>query len=218
MQDRIVMDTFKDYVGIKAHFNEADFIYKPNHFRFSRYTVNTIKKRNDRAMFIKLAEKFEVDPDGRREFLISQFKDNKNAWVGDFFSERAKSIHNQRMKIMQSFQSHLDKDIESIVNYYNKTKTIKDILVVNYDRPLLYKDLKLNDETFSLIDHVFTIENDSINPLWYEKFFMYRKYKHFLPLHNSSVLNAVSALKDRLAISSEADSVTQENTLEHLFF
>lgn len=217
MLDRIVMDTFKDYVGIKAHFNESDFIYKQNHYRFSRYTVNTIKKRNDRAMIIKLAEKFEVDPDGRREFLISQFKENKNAWIGDFFSESAKTIHNQRLKIIQSFKSHLDKDIESIVNYYNKTKTIKDILVVNYDRPLLYKDLKLNDETLSLIDHVFTIENDSINPLWNEKHFMYRKYKHFLPL-NDSVLTVVESLKDRLAISSEANSVTQEKTLDHLFF
>lgn len=215
MKDRVVMDTFKDYVGIKAHFNEKDFIYSPNHYRFSRYTVNTIKKRNDCSIIIKFAERFQNDPDGRVEFLVSQFKNDKNAWIGNFATESAKSIHNKRMKIIQSIDKHIDKDVELIVNYYQGEKSIDEIIKVNFDRPLIYKDLNLTDETLSLIDKIFTFENDSINPLWSEKLFMYRKYLHFLPSYiNESKLES---LKEKLLVTNGSNETSNNNTLDHLF-
>lgn len=216
MKDRVVMETFKDYVGIKAHFNEKEFLYTPNHYRFSKYTVNTIKKRNDCSMIVRFAERFQNDPDGRVEFLVSQFKNDKNSWIGNFSTETAKSIHNKRMKIVQSIDSHIDKDIETIVNYYQGEKSIDEILKVNFDRPLIYKDLNLTDETICLLDKIFTFENNSMNPLWGEKLFMYRKYLHFMPSYSNE--SKLESLKVKLPVSNDSNSTSNKNnTLDHLF-
>ena len=216
MKDRVVMDTFKDYVGIKAHFNEKDFYYSPNHYRFSRYTVQTIKKRNDCAMIVRFAERFQSDPEGRVEFLVSQFKNDKNAWIGNFSTETAKSIHNKRMKIIQSFDTLLDKDVETIVNYYQGEKSLDEILKVNFDRPLIYKELNLTDEILSLVDKIYPFENNSMNPLWSEKLSMFRKYIHFLPSYSNE--SKLESLKDTLHVTNGSNETSNnKNTLDHLF-
>lgn len=215
MKDRIIMDTFKDYVGIKLHFNDPKFNYTSRN-QLNRYTVDTLKKRKDTQLFIKLAHKFELDPSGRIQFLISQFKNNKNAWVGDFFKESANSIHVNRMKIVKSFDYYLDTDIDKMINYYQGVKSLEEITKVNFDRPLIYKDLTLNDETYAMLDMIVNFEEQSVNPLWQENLLMYRKYKLYLPLAKYKD-NVESKLKDGLIVASVNQAVDVENTLDHLF-
>lgn len=214
MSDRYIMDTFKEYVGVKLHFNDKNFIYNSPK-QLSRYTVDTLKKRRDSSFFIRLARRFDRSPEDRLQFIVSQFKSDKNAWIGDFFTPSSDEIHNKRMKVINSIGYYVNKDIDDIIDKYHD-RSLSDILKVNLDRPLIYKDMKLNDETLIVIDELFPFEDESYNPLWADNLMMYRKYKHFVP--TDKVLELVdSKLKSGFAKSNVAEQAETTNTLDHLF-
>lgn len=216
MKDRYILETFKEYVGLKLHFNNPDYVYS-NPRQLSRFTVQTLLKRNDKDLFIKLAYKFELDPNTRNQYLISQFLNNKDVWIGDIFGESANKIHNKRMKIIDNFDHYFKKDMQSIVDKFSN-KSLDDIIKVNYDRPLIYKELNLNFETLTLIDYVFPFDLESVNPLWKENVLLMRKYQHFLPVNKYKDFIHVYLNKKLCTKSSMgAGTSKEENTLEHLF-
>ena len=103
-----------------------------------------------------------------------------------------------------------------MINYYQGVKSLEEITKVNFDRPLIYKDLTLNDETYAMLDMIVNFEEQSVNPLWQENLLMYRKYKLYLPLAKYKD-NVESKLKDGLIVASVNQAVDVENTLDHLF-
>ncbi len=213
MSDRDIMDTFKDYVGVKLHFNSEKFIYSSPR-QLSKYSVQTLKKRKDVRQFIRLSEKFTT-PEERLQFIISQFKYNKNAWVGDFFAPLADKIHDSRMKVVNSLDYYVAQDIDTIINKH-EGKSINDIIKVNHDRPQLYKDGIYKDETLSIIDSLYNFDTESFNPLWSEKLLMFRKYNSYL--HNDDLVAKIGdKLNVAFTLSSVNESIEKKNTLEHLF-
>lgn len=217
MKDRYILECFKEYVGIKLHFNDPDYVYS-NPKQLARFTIQTLLKRSDKHLFIKLAYKFELDPNGRNQYLISQFIHNKDVWIGDIFDETANKIHNNRIKIINNFDHYLKKDLQLIIDTYSNKKSLDDILNVNYDRPLIYKELKLNLETLALIDYAFPFDLESVNPLWKETVLLIRKYQHFLPVDKYKTFIQLLLNKKLCSTASMTTGTSkEENTLDHLF-
>ena len=112
-------------------------------------------------------------------FLLSQFKHDQNAWIGDFFCNTAYKIHNDRMKIINSFDYYIKSDVNSIIDKYKDNKSLKQILAINNDRPIVYKDLNITSEMISILDFLFKFEDNTMNPLWSNTLFSCRRYMHF---------------------------------------
>lgn len=214
--DRFITETYREYVGVKLHFNDNNFIYKnPN--QLSRLKPDQLNKRNDREWFFRLANIFNNKPKERLDYIVTQFKENKDAWIGDFFLDSAEKNHNVRMRTIQSIDYYIDKDIDDIIIKYDD-RDLDSILKVNSDRPIIYKEMNLKDETLCLLDKIFIFEDNSFNPLWANKLFMFRKYSYFLDFNN----NKLSSIEKKLKTSLKTSSVNQtefnkEETLEHLF-
>lgn len=214
--DRFITETYREYVGIKLHFNDNKFIYNnPN--QMSRLKPEQLNKRNDRDWFFRLASMFNNKPAERLEFIVSQFKDNKDAWIGDFFLDPAERKHNLRMRTMNSFDYYIDKDINDIITKYDD-RDLESILKVNSDRPIVYKEMNLCDETICILDKLFVFEDNSFNPLWENKLFMCRKYSHFLKLNNNKLSDIESKLRSSMQSASDEHAVLDNNnSLEFLF-
>lgn len=214
--DRYITETYREYVGVKLHFNDSKFIYQnPN--QFSRLKPEQLNKRNDREWFFRLANMFNNNPQERLEYIVTQFKENKDAWIGDFFLDAAEKRHNLRMKTIQSFDYYINKDIDDIIIKYDD-RDLESIIKVNSDRPVVYKEMNLKDETLCILDKLFVFEDNSFNPLWEHKLFMCRKYTHFLNLNNNKLSSIEEKLRNSLHCSSASNAVLAEaNSLEFLF-
>lgn len=214
--DRYITETYREYVGVKLHFNDNKFLYNnPN--QLSRLKPDQLNKRNDREWFFRLANMFNNKPKERLDFIVSQFKENKDAWVGDFFLDSADKCHNLRMRTIQSFDYYIDKDIDDIIIKYDD-RDLNSIISVNSDRPLIYKEMKLKDETLCILDKIFEFDDNSFNPLWGNKLFMCRKYSHFLNLNNNKISNIETKLRNNLITTNiNSSDLTNEQSLEFLF-
>ena len=212
--DRYIIETYREYVGLKLHFNGTKFNYKdPN--QLTRLKVDQLLNRSDHRWFVELANIYRNKPQERFDFLLSQFKHDQNAWIGDFFCNAAYKIHDNRMKIINSFDYYIKSDVESIINKYKDNKSLTQILAVNSDRPMVYKDLNITNEMISILDLLFKFEDNTMNPLWSNTLFSCRRYMHFLPISSKGLADIKNHLEANLIVTSEQE--IEENTLDHLF-
>lgn len=213
--DRFITETYREYVGVKLHFNDNKFIYK-NPSQFAKLKPEQLKKRNDKEWFYKLANMFIGRPQERLNYIVTQFKDNKDAWIGDFFRGESIKNHNIRMKHIQSFDYYINTELDNILIKYADCEISK-VFSVNNDRPLIYREMKLSDEMLSILDYIFKFDDNSINPLWANKLFSCRKYFHFLNIGDNKINIIENKIKNSLVESSGDKDDTQNNTLENLF-
>jgi hypothetical protein len=112
---------------------------------------------------------------------------------------------------------HKVKDIDDIIIKYDD-RDLESILKVNSDRPIIYKEMNLQDETLCILDKLFNFDDNTFNPLWENKLFMCRKYTHFLNLNNNKLSNIEEKLRNSFTASSELETVlANNNSLEFLF-
>lgn len=214
--DRFITETYREYVGVKLHFNDSKFIYK-NTNQFARLKPDQLKKRNDREWFFRLANMFNNKPKERLEYIVTQFKLNKNTWIGDFFTDKADKDHLSRMKTINSMNYYIDKDIDDIILKYDD-RDLESLLKVNSDRPIIYKEMHLQDETFCILDKLFTFEDNTFNPIWEEKLFMCRKYIHFLNIDGSKLSEIENKMRSSFIQSNVNTTALKETqSLEFLF-
>lgn len=210
--DRFILDTFKEYSGLKLHFNNKNFIYNnPNQLK---YTVDTLLKRNDWKIFKRVAESFNDDAANRKQCMISLFINDKNTYIGDFLKYNATEIHSKRIKILKSLKQYVDKDIEILVNSF-QNKPFNEIINSNGDRPPIFKDVKILDETMTILNNIFVFNDDTLNPLWRDKIFIYNKYNNFL--YNEELYKYVEEkIKNNFTITN-GSNIAVNNTLDSLF-
>ena len=187
MNDRFIVDTFREYVGLKLHFNKDKIIYR-SPSQFTKLTVDSILARKDISFITRLAYKFDGKPVERKEYLISCFKFNKNAWVGGLLDSECENAHLDRMMVVNSIDHFIISDIKKIIDYMeDHDLNLKDLLKCELDRPLITQIDGINDETIAIIDKfVPFLQQDSFNPYWNERKFMLRKYHEFLSIKSST--------------------------------
>ena len=191
------LQTFRDYVGLKLHFNDP-FIWNRN-FK-SRIGEEQLLKRRDAYMFIKLSEEIP-DREERIQRLISAFKKNPATWVGEVFEEDHKDFHKKRMAVVSSLQYSLRSDIDKLVTFMDEHSIdVRKLLVSKGNVPYIIKNEAdipggIKDETLALIEKAFKFcSNDTIDPLWQRRAFMLTKYHYWLNVKDEFLDQQLSKL------------------------
>jgi hypothetical protein len=182
--------TYVDYVYLKKHFKDFEWIWNPN-ANYTRLKVSSFEKRKDRIFFQKL-EKVIADRDARIECLVSAFLFNNEIWIGDIFDSEVSQFHNDRVKRVSGLESLFHSDVEKIEFYLiDKRLTLQSILLTSATKsPILVQDaqtLGVSFETLTVINH-FTNFTDvwfPLHPLLKIRRLQLHKYKYLLHIANN---------------------------------
>lgn len=138
-------EAYLKYVALKNHFKGTQDYFKYN--GAVNVTVDSYKKRNDKAFFRKLAKRH--DPEG---FLIANFITNTNYWVGDL--DVADSNYNQWVKRTQNLRYYVLEDIKKLPDLKTALKPSKKQLP-----PFLqmYLNGTISIETITILIHAFSL-------------------------------------------------------------
>lgn len=177
--------TYVDYVYLKKHFNDIDWIWNPK-ANYARLKESSFEKRRDRFFFQKL-EKEIADRDERIECLVSAFLFNNEIWIGDIFDPEVSQFHNDRVKRVSGLESLFRGDVEKIEFYLiDKKLTLQSILLTSATKsPILIQEARTLDvsfETLAVINH-FTSFTDlwfPLHPLLKIRRLQLHKYKYLL--------------------------------------
>jgi hypothetical protein len=180
------LTTFRDYIGLKVHFNVWDFNWLS--IKTKALLPSALDKRNDKNLFVALTRTYPK-PEDRRELFITSFLINRNTWIGDIFHEELKTDHYKRMIKSRSLIYTVNNDLENIYDFMlDEHYTFKELLLTNEQRPKLLKFKNripggVTDETIAIIDTLFGFTKySSNNPLWNEERLKYHKYGFLLKI------------------------------------
>lgn len=190
------LSRFQDYVGLKLHFN-SDLIYK-GEFR-GNLKQEQLMARKDAYLFFQMAE--ETTRESGKQVLISLFRQNPKAWIGDYLDEDAIEFHKKRMKVISSIKHSFSTDIERLKMFMvDKGIDLKTLLKSDGQSPYIitnYSDIigGVTDETLALLDRAFKFtKQESIDPLWDQKKFSLSKYGSLIEIDRDFFLKQLDNL------------------------
>jgi hypothetical protein len=125
-------EAFSLYQSLKLHFNQQTYDF----FKYNGKT-NTSKmvfeNRKDKYHFYKLARKV-TQKDDLVSFLVANFVENENVWIGDLLTEDAEVNFRKHQKIIQSLSYIFENDCKVI---FEDCKDPNELLSTNGDHPRL---------------------------------------------------------------------------------
>jgi len=154
-------EAFTVYNALKLHFSSEKYDY----FKYkakSRVTIDTFERRKDKYYFYKLSR--QQREDDYVQFLVSNFLENPNLWVGELLQEESLSKYKKRMAVIQSLSYNFKNDCEVLRSVVEEPNNI--FLTKGEYPVLLTKTLQkeINVETLCIL-------NSLVNffPLWQKK-------------------------------------------------
>ena len=137
-------DAYVKYLALKSHFSDPkyDFIKYNGKVKAWRTTFET---RKDKYFFYKLSKK--KDP---VEFLIANFVDNDDFYIGDIREDRANQVYMDFKKRQQALSYTFKSDLSKLKEDFNSN-----IIVPENEHPYLLRLYMRKDiciETLTLID------------------------------------------------------------------
>ena len=154
-------EAFTVYNALKLHFSSEKYDY----FKYkakSRVTIDTFERRKDKYYFYKLSR--QQREDDYVQFLVSNFIENPNLWVGELLQEESLSKYKKRMAVIQSLSYNFKNDCELLRSVVEEPNNI--FLTKGEYPVLLTKTLQkeINVETLCIL-------NSLVNffPLWQKK-------------------------------------------------
>ena len=183
-------DVFQIYLGLKLHFTKSNYDY----FKFNGKTntkPSTFLNRKDRHFFDKLAKKHKKDVFG---FLVSNFVERGDLWVGDTFDDSAETIFTEWKKRFQSLRISFSDDCSCVFHEADKMEMpFNDIFKYEDGRhPLimrLYLQRQISIESFIIMNQIlnFFVDFDkqmTDDVMWKEVKNKCLNYEPFLPTKN----------------------------------
>lgn len=125
-------ETFCLYHSLKLHFTTDNYDY----FRYlgkSRITVSAFENRKDKYHFHKLSRKYNQQ-DEMLLFLVSNFIEKEDLWVGDLLSDESIQNFEKHNKTLQSLTYIFENECK---NVFENNQNPNDILKTNGDYPIL---------------------------------------------------------------------------------
>lgn len=194
------LQVFKDYLGIKLHFNEENFIWKPSYG--NRITEATLLKRKD-LRFIKIVtQKFRK----RREwvdYFISAFYNYPDIWIGEILEDEIETKHKKRIKKIRALEYNMSNETEHIINFMEKNNiNIRGLLLTKNDTPAIIKNQSeiiggVSDETLALLEVGFKFcKHESNDPLWQRRKFLIAKYSHLIDFNKENLKGVLQRLAE----------------------
>lgn len=177
------------YLALQRHFNNAsyDFIKYNGKVNASQAAF---KRRKDKYYFAKLERAFKQDE--LVSFLVSQFMNDKKAWIGTFHTSEANTIHLNRMKIIGSLGRLYEEDLKILFDLCVRDGLSFDDLFSSTDgqHPILLKYLisgSINIETIVILNKLLDvipvfdtyISEPFMWPKWKESIIKYSPFVEF---------------------------------------
>jgi hypothetical protein len=126
-------DAFCLYQAIKLHFTTDSYDFHKYGGK-SKISVDAFENRKDKFYFYKLSRRLSTK-DELIAFLVANFVNDDNCWVGNLLEETSDNVYRDRQKVIQSLSYTFENDCENIFDeVMNPNEVIK---VVNGDYPIL---------------------------------------------------------------------------------
>jgi hypothetical protein len=178
-------EAFGIYQALKLHFTQESYDYLKYNGK-TNISQSSFENRKDKWHFTKLSKKF-VNKDDLIMFLVSNFLNDSNAWIGSLLQEEADSVYKKRLKVIQSLSYTFENDCK---NLFNGIKNGNSLLIVkDSDHPILLKKALqkvIEIETFCILAKILGFLpmwkskiNDTI--IWPDFYLKATKYTCFLP-------------------------------------
>lgn len=155
-------ETYVLYNALKLHFTQDSYDF----FKYqgkSRATVDSFEKRKDKYLFHKLSRKYNSQ-DEMAQFLIANFVEDPNIWVGQLLQEESEQIYQNQQKVLQSLSYVFENECREL---FESVKNPNELLKTNGDYPvLLTKTLRkeVHFETLCILNKILNFV-----PVWDKK-------------------------------------------------
>ena len=156
-------ETFGLYQALKLHFTQESYDF----FKYNGKTnvsVTTFENRKDKYHFYKLARKV-TQKDDLVSFLVANFVENENVWVGDLLTEDAEVNYRKHQKVIQSMSYTFENDCKLI--FGDCILNPNEVLMTDGDYPVLLKkglQKLVNIESVCLLNNML-----GFVPMWSKK-------------------------------------------------
>jgi len=158
------------YNSLKLHFNSDSYDY----FRYNgkvSTSIEAFENRKDKYHFYKLTRKYP-NKEQDRDFLVANFVENENIWIGQLLEEEAHLRYLSRQKVVQSLSYTFENDCKLIFEHCKlKSDDCKlnpnEVLKTDGDYPILLtktlqKDIQI--ETLCILNNIL-----GFFPMWTNK-------------------------------------------------
>ena len=115
-------ETFGLYQSLKLHFTTDSYDY----FKYggkSRISVDAFENRKDKYHFYKLSRRLQ-SKDEMIDFIVAQFVNDENAWIGNMLDEQSDAIYRQRQKVIQSLSYTFENDCHKLFDETDNPNSI----------------------------------------------------------------------------------------------
>lgn len=156
-------EAFVLYQSIKLHFTTDSYDF----FKYggkSRISIDAFENRKDKYHFYKLSRRL-TNRDDLIMFLVANFVNNDNIWIGDLLTEESETIYRQRQRVIQSLSYIYENDCRKIFDGVDKPNDILQSEDGDYPKLLtmaLRKEIEI--ETLCLLNKIL-----NFMPVWSNK-------------------------------------------------
>lgn len=115
-------ETFGIYQALKLHFTTDSYDY----FKYggkSKISVDAFENRKDKYHFYKLSRRLQ-SKDEMVDYIVAQFVNDDNTWVGSMLDEESDNIYRQRQKVIQSLSYTFESDCHKLFDNEISPNTI----------------------------------------------------------------------------------------------
>lgn len=145
-------ETFQLYNALKLHFTGNYDFFKYN--GKSNVSVDSFERRKDKYHFYKLSRKYP-NKEEMKNFLVANFVENDQMWVGDLLNDGAVDNYRRRQKALQSLTYVFENDIRNVFEGVEDKNALMRCKDGDYP-PLLLKYLRreIQIETLCVLDMI----------------------------------------------------------------
>jgi hypothetical protein len=182
---------FIDYVFLKRHFSDENFIWSES-ANYKRMKLESFLKRRDVSFFNALYSTYKT----RRpivDHLISCFLSDSDFWIGNALKDEYIMRHQNRMMRFGGLERTFLDDCEKIEEYLEDHELhLDDLFLTSGTKSLIIMELypaTISLETLAVLEHLteFTRSWFPINPLQKWRRFIIYKYQYLIRFEERNV-------------------------------
>lgn len=192
-------DSFQIYTAIKLHFTSDKYNYFFANGK-SKNSLEAFQNRKDQAFFHLAVKHFNEKtwPD----FLVSNFLDDEEKWIGDLFTDESKARHTSRLKTIQALSYTFRQDLLALKEFIDELPFAASLQAKGGRHPLLvrmamHEDIHL--ETFVILHKILdvcsviekTLDDTLVWPAFKRKAIKYSFFVDIQPVTYSKILQEI---------------------------
>jgi T4 gene Gp59 loader of gp41 DNA helicase C-term/T4 gene Gp59 loader of gp41 DNA helicase len=182
-------EAYQLYISIKLHFTQPNYDYFEFNGKTKKITVSSFEARNDRSFFFKIGNKYSREK--LIDLYVSNFVDNPDFWIGDFFDENSEEVYTQWQKKIEGLTYHFTEECRGLLEWCsdNNVKFNDLFRVKGTDHPIIVKmalQKVISLESFIILDSFLKfgerVDKRLDDVIWKELWFRACKYAPFISI------------------------------------